>query len=307
MRNELLLWAGQSSWEQLRQAVALLFPEACFAAVMDRQRGFGPFCTLSFDCDFPRDVEVLPQVCALLEHYGYTSSFACIGQWVRRFPQEHRQLIAAGHELLNHTDTHPNLYHPDYEYSRDPQLSRRRFNQLTPEERREEIARGHAAFVEVLDYVPVGFRTPHFGVLHLEDVYPMLGELGYRFSSSVLASASPRGGMPFQIQANVWEFPLSPCPRHPFGVFDSWHSLGKRGARHTRPGELAVLFARLCEQVQGKGGYVNIYLDPREALESGELQRMLDYLRGSGLTVLVYRDLLEKIEVDPTGVLFTSP
>lgn len=303
MRDELLRRAGRSKWAQLRQAAAALFPDACFEALLEQQQGFGPFCTLSFDCDFPRDVEALPQICALLEHYQYTASFACIGQWVRRFPQEHRLLAGAGYELLNHTDTHPNLYHPDYDYARAPELSRRRFNQLAPDERRQELERGHAAFVEVLDYTPVGFRTPHFGELHVEDVYALLAGLSYRFSSSVLASAAPSGGTPFRVPAGIWEFPVSPCPAHPFGVFDTWHSLGKRGGAHARPGELTSLFIRLCERVQGRGGYVNVYLDPRDALDSGELRRMLDYLRSCTLAVVDYATLLEKMEADPTSAL----
>lgn len=262
---------------------------------MERQRGFEPYCTLSFDCDFPRDIEVLPQLADVLERAGYSASFACIGQWVRRFPDPHRRLVAGGHELINHTETHPNLYHPDYAYAREEGLSREKFNTLTREERKAEIARCHQTFVEVLDYVPAGFRTPHFGVLHVDDVYAILGELGYAFSSSLLA-AGPRGGTPFRIDENIWEFPVSPCPLHPFGVFDSWHSLGKNRPAHCRPGELTTLFARLGDRVEENGGYVNVYFDPREALESGELQGILQQLQRRRIEVGTYGDLLERLQ-----------
>lgn len=304
MGKALLRRVGRAGWPHLKQAATVLFPDASFEAIMEAQQGFGPFCTLSFDCDFPRDVEALPQVAGLLGNYGFPASFACIGQWVRRFPREHRCLVEAGCELLNHTHTHPNLYHPDYAYARGPELSRKRFDLLVPRERRQEMELGHVTFVEVLGYAPTGFRTPHFGVLHTEDVYPMLRSLNYRFSSSVIAGASPSSGVPYQTPSGIWEFPLSPCPAHPFGVFDSWHSLGKRDGAHARPGELTALFVRLCEQVQGRGGYVNIYLDPRDSLDSGELRRMLDYLRGSGLVVLTYGALMERMLADPTRDLF---
>jgi peptidoglycan/xylan/chitin deacetylase (PgdA/CDA1 family) len=307
MKGRLLRWVARTRWQRLKMAVARALPDASFASIMEAQQGFGPFCTLSFDCDFPRDVEALPQVVELLQHYGCPASFACIGQWVRSFPREHRGLVEAGCELLNHTQTHPNLYHPDYAYARGPELSRKRFDLLVPRERRQEIEAGHASFVEVLGYAPAGFRTPHFGSLHTPDVYAILQSLHYRFSSSAIAGASPRSGVPFQTPSGVWEFPLSPCPAHPFGVFDSWHSLGKRNGAHARPGELTALFVRLCEQVQGRGGYVNVYLDPRDALDSGELRRMLDYLRGSGLVVLSYGALLERLLADPTRDLFSAP
>jgi len=301
----MLRWVARTRWQSLKMAAAWLLPDASFEAIMEAQQGFGPFCTLSFDCDFPRDVEALPQVAALLGHYACTASFACIGQWVQRYPAEHRCLVEAGFELLNHTHTHPNLYHPDYAYARGADLSRKRFDLLVPREKRLEIEEAHATFVEILGYTPNGFRTPHFGTLHTPEVYPLLRELNYRFSSSVMAGASPQNGTPYQVPGGIWEFPLSPCPAHPFGVLDSWHSLGKRDGAHARPGELTALFVRLCEQVQGRGGYVNIYLDPRDALDSGELRRMLDYLRGSSLVVLSYASLLERILADPTRDLFT--
>ncbi|MGY9015990.1 MAG: polysaccharide deacetylase family protein, partial [Rhodospirillales bacterium] len=79
---------------------------------------------LSFDCDFPRDVAVLPQLVEMLDRYDVKASFACIGQWIRAYPTEHRCLVEAGHELLNHTQTHPNLYHPDYEYAQTADLNK---------------------------------------------------------------------------------------------------------------------------------------------------------------------------------------
>ncbi len=307
MRKTLLRRVGRAGWPRLKQAATVLWPDASFEAIMEAQQGFGPYCTLSFDCDFPRDVEALPQVAELLDHYACPASFACIGQWVKRFPDEHRCLVEGGFELLNHTQTHPNLYHPDYAYARGGELSRKRFDLLVPREKGQEIEQAHATFVEVLGYAPVGFRTPHFGTLHTAEVYPILRDLNYRFSTSAMAGSSPHGGTPYQTDAGIWEFPLSPCPAHPFGVFDSWHSLGKRDGAHARPGEMTALFVRLCEQVQGRGGYVNIYLDPRDALDSGELRRILDYLRGSSLVVLNYGPLLERLLADPTRGLFTGP
>ncbi|MCC7264379.1 MAG: polysaccharide deacetylase family protein [Candidatus Latescibacteria bacterium] len=306
MGKALLRRVGTGNWPRLRQAATVLFPDASFEAIMEAQQGFGPYCTLSFDCDFPRDVQALPQVAELLGQYAFPASFACIGQWVRQYPDEHRCLVEAGCELLNHTQTHPNLYHPDYAYARGAELSRKRFDLLVRREKRAEIEQAHATFVEVLGVHPVGFRTPHFGSLHTPEVYPVLRDLDYRFSSSVMAGASPTGGTPYQAAGGIWEFPLSPCPAHPFGVLDSWHSLSKRDPAHSRPGELTALFVRLCEQVQGRGGYVNIYLDPRDALDSGELRRMLDYLRRSSIVVLGYAELLERLLADPTRNLFAG-
>jgi hypothetical protein len=214
---------------------------------------------------------------------------------VRLYPDAHRALVAAGHELLNHTETHPNLYHPDYEYARADDLSRERFNQIGCAGRRAEIERCHETFVELLDYKPIGYRTPHFGVLHVDDVYTVLRDLGYRFSSSKLAASSPSWGRPFRTEEGIWEFPLSPCPRHPIGVFDSWHSLSKHGAAHRESGVLSQLFTDLCASIASRGGHVNVYFDPCDVLATGELERVLQRMGASGLQILTYEALLDQL------------
>ncbi|MEE3258807.1 MAG: polysaccharide deacetylase family protein [Candidatus Latescibacterota bacterium] len=278
-----------------RKVAALVFPRYFFRRIMGGRPGSGcPYCIVSFDCDFPRDVEALPRLLPLLQRYGIRASFACIGQWVRRYPDEHRLLVEAGYEILNHTETHPNLYHPDYDYARADGLSRTPFNRIGPRQRREEIERGHATLAEILGVEPVGFRTPHFGALHVDDVYGPLVELGYRFSSSVMAAE--RGGAPYRTGEGLWEIPVSPCPLHPCGVFDSWHALGKRGASHCGPGELADLFAVLADAAAGGCGLVNVYFDPKDVLESGELERVLAALAERDIELVDYAGLVDALE-----------
>ena len=127
--------------------------------------------------------------------------------------------------------------------------------------------------------------------MHVEDVYGILAELGYVFSSSSLASCT--GLLPYRTDEGIWEIPVSPCPRHPFGVLDSWHSIGKCGAWHAAPGQLSGLFAELVNAVGECGGLVNVYFDPWDALESGELRRMLELLQGESFPLTRYADLCD--------------
>ena len=258
---------------------------------MEKQEGYGPYCTVSFDCDFPRDVEVLPEVSRLFRERQYVASFACIGRWVRQFPEEHRCLVADGHELLNHTETHPNLFHPGYSYASDPDLSTKHFNQISERERRREIELCDATFKEILGYNAKGFRTPHFGHQHVNDVYGVLNDLDYSFSSSVMVADPAHCALPYRTEPGVWEFPVSPCPDHPHGLLDSWHAIGKTNPSHNRPGELAGLFRISAERIQRCGGHLNIYLDPKASLESGELHGILDCLRATRLPVVTYDQL----------------
>lgn len=283
----------------LRKMAAVAHPRFFFQRIMEQGREIGPYCVLSFDCDFPRDIAVLPQLVEVLDRYDVKASFACIGQWVRAYPAEHGCLVEAGHELLNHTQTHPNLYHPGYDYARTADLSKQYFNRIGRDARREEIERCHATFSEILGVVPTGFRTPHFGALHVDDVYPILAELGYRFSSSL--TAGRLGVKPFRVEDRLWEVPLSPCPLHPFGVFDSWHSLAKTNASHAGEGELAGLFSQLVDFVSSQGGLANVYFDPCDMLGSGEMERVLELLVESGLPVITYGELVDILEREELG------
>jgi peptidoglycan-N-acetylglucosamine deacetylase len=277
-------------------------PRYCFTRLMKERGAFESRCIISFDCDFPRDVEALRPLVRLLGEFAARASFACIGQWVCAYSDEHRRLVDAGHEIVNHTQTHPNLYHADYDYAREEGLSHEYFNRIGLAGRRREIERGHAQISEVLGVEPTGFRTPHFGALHVDDIYGILAEIGYRFSSSTMVSRA--GPMPYRTGEGIWEIPVSPCPQHPFGVFDSWHSIGKSKASHSSQGELTALFADLLDAVfVGKeGGLVNIYLDPYDAVESGELRTMLELLQERSISTTDYSDLCDELERVPDAV-----
>ncbi len=67
---------------------------------------------LTFD-DGPS--ESTPDVLAILDRYGAPSTFFQCGSNVRRLPQVAREVLSAGHELGNHSDSHPRL---DFKSSR---------------------------------------------------------------------------------------------------------------------------------------------------------------------------------------------
>ncbi len=288
-------WCSRLEHRQLRKGLGMLDPVGFFNTVMARQAGWQPGITLSFDCDFPHDVKALPALVNLLGKYSCQASFACIGQWIQTYPEIHRQLVAAGHEIINHSMTHPNLYHAEYAYARQPGLSQERFNTLDTTRIKDEILQCHQTCLEILDYSPSGFRTPHFGELHSDAVYPILKELDYHFSSSTMA-ADTTDGLPWCRTDGIWEFPVSPCPRHPFGVFDSWHSLGKNSPSHATDGEFSQLFKILIERVTRDGGYANVYFDPFVMMETRVMEDVLQCIQASGLSVWCYGDLMAQLQ-----------
>jgi peptidoglycan-N-acetylglucosamine deacetylase len=51
-----------------------------------------------------------PRLLRVLEQQGVPATFFQCGMHVRRFPQVTREVALAGHEMGNHTDTHPRIW-----------------------------------------------------------------------------------------------------------------------------------------------------------------------------------------------------
>jgi peptidoglycan/xylan/chitin deacetylase (PgdA/CDA1 family) len=66
-----------------------------------------PEIALTFD-DGPSPATVV--LLDLLHKHNVTATFFQCGMHVRRYPQIVKRIVAAGHEIGNHTDTHPRLW-----------------------------------------------------------------------------------------------------------------------------------------------------------------------------------------------------
>jgi len=231
----------------------------------------GACFTLSFDCDYEEDVKALPQILDMLDQYGIPASFACVGRWIEEFPEIHRSLLDKGHEIINHTYSHP-----DNEVLNPHQ----KFNELNREGRREEIEKCHKVCQELLNYEPAGFRTPHFGRLFSEEDYQILMELNYTYSSSTVGIATPENGQPFFTKEGIVEFPLSSCPKHPFTIFDSWHTTSPRtpGSAHRNNADFLKWFKRLVDLAITTRSYINVYWDPQDIIKVSSFEQVLKYL-----------------------------
>ncbi len=251
-------------------------------------QGKKTFFNLSFDLDLPGDIEVMPWLLDTLAPYPFKASFACIGQWIERAPDVHRRIVDEGHEVLNHTYSHPHseVFNP------------RRLVDMAYDEQREEIERGHDACVRLLHYEPVGFRLPHLEFT--PNVYPILRDLGYRYSSSALMRREKRL-TPFLTPEGMWEFPLNQCPRHPSNVFDTYHAFRSPSKLFKVWREDAAgffdSFRRLIALGVQTGAYVNVYFDPVDVRGLSTFKAMLDYVveRQGEVGVGTYSELLAQM------------
>lgn len=64
-------------------------------------------CSISFDAAWGADdTQTLIKI---MEDYGVKTTFFVVGDWVDRFPEQVKALSDAGHEIMNHSDTHPHM------------------------------------------------------------------------------------------------------------------------------------------------------------------------------------------------------
>src|SRR3984957_18049486 len=82
-------------------------PSAQILGPTIRRTGDAGSIALTFD-DGPNPV-VTPELLNALDAYGARATFFAIGRHVRAFPELAVEIVARGHLIANHTETHPRL------------------------------------------------------------------------------------------------------------------------------------------------------------------------------------------------------
>jgi len=243
--------------------------------------------TISFDNDFDEDYEALPQILDLLDKYNIRSSFAVIGKFIEKYPDTHKEILDRGHSLLNHTYSHPDnpTWNPN-----------KHFHLLTFEEQREEIQKCHDTSYKLLNYTMTGYRAPHFGRQYTRNIYKILPELGYKYSSSIKSVRAPQQWHPYREVEDVGEiveFPISTCPQHPLLTFDSYHST-RQGA-HKKDNAFGNLFKYMLSIAQEEKTYFNFYFDPRDFTNENFqlLEEILQSIKEANIDCLNYQQIME--------------
>lgn len=104
-------------------------------------RGEEKVCTLTFDAAW--DDKDTDQLIEILERYGVKATFFMVGSWVEKYPESVKKFADRGHEIMNHSDTHPHI------------------NQLSEEKVKEEIINCADKIEAITGKRPTLFRGPY--------------------------------------------------------------------------------------------------------------------------------------------------
>lgn len=112
---------------------------------------------ISFDAAW--GAEYTPRILDILRRHKVKTTFFLVGFWIERYPEVVKQIAAEGHEIGNHTNTHPHL------------------NSLSREEIKTELSEVHRRIKELTGQEARLFRPP-FGE-YSNRVIEAAEELGY--------------------------------------------------------------------------------------------------------------------------------
>lgn len=231
----------------------------------------------TFDLDYEEDERAVPETLDALA--SVRASFACIGLHVERRPAPYREIASAGHEIVNHSMTHP--YHREL-------APDRHWNDLPPTQVEEEVRRAHGVLSEVAGRAVAGFRAPHFERNAAQA--DILASLGYAYDSSGLhAEREPAGGLPVA-DGRVVEIPIHRSA-------STWAHFR---AGDARPEAWEPTTAALLDLERRRGGLAVFCLDPQDVPRApGALRRLVARAVDGGAWVGTMLDLARHLEASP--------
>lgn len=160
----------------------------CLGSLLPRSAWLGPNLTrlpagavqrreIALTIDDGPDPEVTPRVLDLLDAAGAKASFFCIGQRARQYPELCREIVARGHSVENHSESHAKA-----------------FATFGPRRMRADVAAGQATLGDICGQPPQFFR-PTAG-LRNPFLEPVLAGLDLHLASWTRRAFDTRQGDP---------------------------------------------------------------------------------------------------------------
>jgi peptidoglycan/xylan/chitin deacetylase (PgdA/CDA1 family) len=142
--------------DQIEVGQALLIPvraEALYRGQPDKR-----MVSLTFDATYG-DNQVA-QILSVLQEHDIPATFFLSGIWAGNYPAQARAIAAAGHEIANHSFSHPHL------------------TELSVPQMRDQIRRAERAMADVIGCNPARFFRPPFGEYN-QELLRVAVQLGY--------------------------------------------------------------------------------------------------------------------------------
>ena len=98
---------------------------------------------LSISFDAAWGAEDFPKIMEILDKHNVKTTFFMTGEWVEKYPECVKTLVKKGHDLGNHSATHPDM------------------TKLSKEKQKEQILKVHNAVKELTGYEMELFRPPY--------------------------------------------------------------------------------------------------------------------------------------------------
>jgi peptidoglycan/xylan/chitin deacetylase (PgdA/CDA1 family) len=258
---------GASVWEvrPLPAEDALVWSDAATpATAIDRVPSAGGWA-LTFDGG--ADANVFEVVADALRGQGVRSTFFLTGEFIRRQPMAARRLAAQGHEIGNHTWSHPHL--TDWDASRRQttrsDMNRQRFEW--------ELLRTEQLFLQTVGHPMAPLWRAPFGEVNAE-IKAWATALGYRH-----VGWTTIGGRAGSLDTLDW-------------VAD------RRDPLYVGGQEMAARLVELARKPSFRGGIVLMHLGVlrRQDRIQDELDKLIPALRAAGLELRTVGDMLAGAE-----------
>lgn len=187
--------AAPADWPWMLGAVAANHAVATVAGMLPRSTLLGPALVrlpptaqarreVALTIDDGPDPEVTPAVLDLLDAHGARASFFCIGHRARAHPALCREIVARGHRVENHGDSHAHT-----------------FALFGPRRMHADIAAAQATLADTTGQAPAFFR-PTAG-LRNPFLDPVLARLGLNLAAWTRRPFDTRDGRPDTVLARV--------------------------------------------------------------------------------------------------------
>jgi len=229
------------------------------------------------DCDTHKDIECILKVLEDLHNVGIKPLLAVPGELLIQGQEVYKQVSLKGYKFINHGFKQHTFIDEKGRY-----VSNYFYEKINKVERQNDILGGHKIIEEILQKVPEGFRTPHFGTYcsakNLRELYRILKNLNYTFSSSTTPIHSIVKGDVFRTN-NIIELPVSGCYKYPVGIPDSFNFIFSNNLKIQKNNLIEELRNLAISMQKGSLLKVNLYADPSQIAEWKEYFNVLGNFR----------------------------